>query len=49
MYAMLNKDIQTIFNALTILGLLIIGIGLNFGSAAVESYTKNDVIGNSDP
>jgi hypothetical protein len=30
-----------------ILGILIIGIGLNFGSAAaVESYTKNDVIGN---
>jgi hypothetical protein len=43
---MLNKDIQTIFNALTILGLFIIGIGLNFGSAAVETYTKNDVIGN---
>lgn len=31
---------------MTILGILIIAIGLNFGSAAVESYTKNDVIGN---
>jgi hypothetical protein len=43
---MLNKNVEIIFTALTILGLHIIGTGLNFSSAAVESYTKNDVIGN---
>jgi hypothetical protein len=43
---LLNKKVEIIFTVLTILGILIIGIGLNFASAAVESYTKNDVIGN---
>jgi hypothetical protein len=43
---MLNKNVKIIFTGLATLGLLMIGIGLNFGSAFVESYTKNDVIGN---
>jgi hypothetical protein len=39
-------NLEIIFTALTISGLLAIGIGVNFGSAAVESYSKDDVIGN---
>jgi hypothetical protein len=42
----LNKKIHILLTGLTFLGIVIIGIELNFGSAAIESYTKNDVIGN---
>jgi len=38
--------VEFVFTVLAILGILIVGMGLNFGSAAVGSYGKNDVIGN---